>query len=95
MRHHIIVKWNSKEKAEPHFYQGIFELFQKALDIPGIHDVTFHTSVIDRPNRYDLMICIDMDREALERFDASEVHAQWKEQYGGYMEAKTIFDCDY
>ncbi len=79
MRHHIIVKWNSKEKAEPHVYQGIFKLFQE---------------VIDRPNRYDLMICIDMDREALDRFDASVVHARWKEEYGGFIEQKTIFDCD-
>lgn len=94
MKHYIIIKWKPEVKASEHFNQGIFDLFQGSLKIVGVHDVTFHRSVIDLPNRYDLMICMEMDREALARFDDSDIHARWKAGYGGYVEAKTIFDCD-
>ena len=34
-----------------------------------------------------------MERDALELFDRSAWHQQWKEQFGPFLEAKTIFDC--
>ena len=94
MKHHIIVKWNPEGKAVDGLYQKVFELFQESLEIDGVHGVSLHPSVIDRQNRYDLMICIEMDRDALARFDESSIHARWKVEYGGYLEAKAIFDCD-
>lgn len=107
MKHYIIVKWNKERlhlpaqtrngqegRALEDLYQGIAALFQQSLELEGVHEVSFHPSVIDMPNRYDLMICVEMDREALERFDASGIHARWKAEYGRYLEAKAIFDCD-
>ena len=38
------------------------------------------------------MIEIDMDREALEAYDSSVWHRQWKEQYGCLLANKAIFD---
>ena len=43
-------------------------------------------------NRYDLMIEIDMEPEALDAYDRSVWHHQWKEQYGSLLEKKAIFD---
>ena len=40
------------------------------------------------------MICVEMEREALGLFDASDIHREWKETYGGYLETKAIFDCE-
>ena len=69
-------------------------LFEEVLDIPGIHDVTVVPCCNDRPNRYDLMIIIDMDPSALALYDSSEPHKRWKEQYGELLEKKAIFDCE-
>jgi hypothetical protein len=32
--------------------------------------------------------------EGLKAFDNSWIHAKWKEEYGKYIQSKTIFDCD-
>ena len=32
--------------------------------------------------------------EGLERFDASDIHKDWKSKYGDLLESKAIFDCD-
>ena len=52
------------------------------------------TSCINRPNRYDLMIVLDMDPEALPAYDVSEPHIRWKTEYGSVVETKAIFDCE-
>ena len=70
----------------------IAELFGHTKEIPGIHDVTLYPNVVERENRYDLMIEIDMEREALEAYDNSVWHRQWKEQYGSLLASKAIFD---
>lgn len=92
MRHHIIVKW--KKEIEKPDTAAIGRLFEKALAIEGVHSVSLHPNVIDRANRFDLLILLCMEREALPLFDASEVHYVWKETYSNQMEAKTIFDCE-
>ena len=51
-------------------------------------------NVVDRPNRYDLMIRLTMDTPALTAYDASEAHHRWKELYGPLIAQKAIFDCD-
>lgn len=50
--------------------------------------------MIDRPNRYDLLILLCMEKGALEAYDGSEAHHRWKEVYGGMIEKKAIFDCE-
>jgi hypothetical protein len=93
MKHYIIVKfvegtdWRALEKP----VRGIFE---QTLSIPGIHGVELRLSNSERPNRFDLMIVMDMDKEALPAYDLSEPHLRWKSEYGGLVAKKAIFDCD-
>ena len=92
MLHHIIVKWNETVSDKAALIPEINALFQNTTIIPGIHKVELFPNVIDRPNRYDLMIVLTMDPEALPVYDACEWHKAWKEQYGGMIEKKAIFD---
>ena len=94
MKHDILIKYKpeitKERKAE--LIPEIAELFGHTKEIPGIHDVTLYPNVVERENRYDLMIEIDMEREALEAYDNSVWHRQWKEQYGSLLASKAIFD---
>ncbi len=72
----------------------IKELFERTLSIDGIHSVSVKPNVIDRPNRYDLMIIIEMEKSALEAYDSSEPHKLWKKEYGDMLSTKAIFDSD-
>ena len=93
MKHYIIVKFvegtDVKALVEP-----VREIFSKTLSIPGIHGLELKTSCSDRANRYDLMIMLDMDQDALPAYDVSEPHLAWKSQYGEKIAKKAIFDCD-
>ncbi len=91
MRHYIIAKWNEDVDKQA-VLAPVKEIFEKTLEIPGVHAVNVVPCCIDRPNRYDIMIEIDMDPEALPAYDASAPHKAWKEQYGSLLSAKTIFD---
>ena len=94
MLHHILVKWKERP-SDPSTLNGTIEaLFREALSIPGVHGVEVIPNVIDRPNRYDLLIRLTMDAAALPVYDASEPHHRWKEQYGELIAQKAIFDCD-
>ena len=93
MKHYIIVKF--KEGTDKGaLLEPITKLFEGALDIPGIHGVRVKPCCIDRPNRYDLMIVLDMEKEALAGWDGSAPHHAWKENYGDLFQAKTIFDSE-
>lgn len=91
MKHHILVKWKEGENPE---LEPVRRLFEETLKIPGIHSVSLHTNVVARPNRYDLLILMRMEREALEAYDQSEPHLRWKQSYGEKIEKKAIFDCE-
>ena len=94
MKHDILIKYkpeiSNERKAE--LIPEIGELFSHTTEIPGIHGVKLYPNVVDRENRYDLLIEIDMEREALEAYDSSVWHRQWKEQYGDLLANKAIFD---
>lgn len=93
MLHHIIVKWkDTVDKQETS--QNVRALYESAVEIPGIRDVIIKDNVIARPNRYDLMIALDMDDDALVTWDNSELHLKWKSEYGSLIESKCIFDCE-
>lgn len=94
MEHHIIVKYNDTVIDKEELLQRIRAHFADVTAIEGVSGVEFHTSVIDRPNRYDLMIVIEMEKESLPLFDASDVHNLWKENFSKYIVQKAIFDCD-
>ena len=40
------------------------------------------------------MIVIGMEKDALPYWDASAVHKEWKDRYGGLVASKAIFDCE-
>ncbi len=40
------------------------------------------------------MIQIDMDKSALEEYDKSQWHFLWKQEYGRFIDTKTIFDYE-
>ena len=93
MKHFIIVKWNDPAAMKAKIGE-IDAIFQKTLSIPGVHAATVHPSCSDRSNRYDLMIEIDMDADALPAYDACEPHHTWKDTFGGDIAHKVIFDYE-
>ena len=92
MKHCILVKWNSRVADKAALVPDIRRIFDGTRVIPGIRDVELLSNIIDRPNRYDLMIVITMDEAALPAYDASAPHKEWKATYGAFIESKAIFD---
>ena len=65
MKHYIIAKL--KEGVDKYaLVDPVTEIFKKTLAIPRIHGVKVKPCCIDRPNRYDLMIEIEMERRLTE-----------------------------
>lgn len=93
MLHHIIVKWNSTEDKKI-LASEVRELYRNAAEIQGIHGVEIKENIIPRDNRYDLMIVLNMDEEALTIWDNSELHKKWKADYSRLIEKKCIFDSE-
>ena len=93
MKHYIIVKFVEGTDVKA-LVGPVKAIYDETLSIPGVHSVDFKLSNSDRANRYDLMIVLDMDREALNAYDASEPHKRWKSEYGALVAKKAIFDCE-
>ena len=94
MKHCILAKWNETVTDKAALLAQVRALYAAADAIPGVRGVTVHPCCIDRPNRYDLMIVLDMDKEALPNWDASDIHHRWKDEYGELLEKKAIFDYE-
>lgn len=94
MLHHILVKWTDAISDKASLAKEVERLFQGVLTVDGMHSVTVHPNVINRPNRYDLLIRIDMDEQALPAYDDCSTHHRWKEEYGHLVAKKAIFDCE-
>ena len=92
MKHCILVKFikNFDWQRELSKIATIFD----SININGVHKTEYIVNCIDRENRYDLLIRIDMEKEALEKYDMSENHHIWKESYSKYIEKKAIFDYE-
>lgn len=93
MKHYIIVKFNESVNILD-IVEPIKDLFNNVLEIEGVSKFEVYVSNSDRPNRHDLMIEMVLTKPALEQFDSSEIHKQWKNEYGKYIISKTIFDCE-
>lgn len=96
MKHNIIVKFKPEitKKMQQEMYADIYEIFEHTLEIDGVNGIRLIPNVIDRDNRYHLVIEMDMEKEALPVYDNSMWHKLWKEQYGNMLELKTIIDLD-
>lgn len=93
MKHCILVKWNDPKEMKNR-YPDIKAIFNRCKEIEGISDVEYKENFIDRKNRYDFLIVITMEEEALPVYDVSDMHIQWKEEYGKEIEKKAIFDYE-
>ena len=94
MLHHILVKWTDAVPDKAALAAEVEALFQGVLAVDGVHGVTVHANVVNRPNRYDLLIRIDMDEAALPAYDDCDTHHRWKDEYGHLVVKKAIFDCE-
>lgn len=94
MLHHIIVKFNESVTDKQKIAQEALELFSELKGKNGIHDVIVKLNCIPRPNRYDMCIIVDMDKDALEFYDSSEQHKKWKSDFSCYIQSKAIFDSE-
>ena len=94
MIHYILVKWSKEVGDKAALLEKVRALYAKAKDIPGVRGVTLKPNVTPRDNRYDLMIAIDMEKDALPTWDESALHKTWKAEYGSLVEKKAIFDSE-
>ena len=94
IKHFIIVKWNSSMYDKKSILSDIQSIFSKLLVYKEVKSIQFFENVVDRSNRYDLMIVIEMDKEILPVYDESEQHKEWKQKFGKYVENKAIFDFE-
>ena len=94
MKHCIISKFSEDVGDKAALIEKIKALFAAEERPEGVRGYEFITNCIDRPNRYDLMIVIDMPHNALPAWDASALHKRWKSEFSGYLAAKAIFDYE-
>ena len=86
MKHYIIVKFNENVEKEK-LINPIKELFQKAMNIKEIVKVDIYESSMDLPNRYDLMIKMDLSKAALSKMKITNL-----EYENAYKEAKDLMN---
>lgn len=96
MKHCVLAKFADEvtKDEKQAMIPAIRGLFEHTTEIDGIHSVTLRENCIDRQNRYDIMIVIDMQPEALPAYDECTWHQQWKADYSKYLQAKAIFDYE-
>lgn len=91
MKHLVMYKWKRGMEAPAGEVEA---LYRETLTVPGIHSVSVRTNCVKRETRFDGLIILDMDREALEAYDGCEAHLRWKREYGDRLQAKAIIDLD-
>ena len=95
MKHCIIAKYTAEAYARREaLLPRTREIFSAAGDIPGVRGAEVFPNCVARDNRYDVMIVLEMDRDALEEYDRSAMHHRWKDEFGPLLEKKTIFDYE-
>lgn len=92
MKHYILAKYKSGVENKAALLQRIGEIFSVADTIEGVRGAAVLPCCVDRENRYDVMIVLDMERDALPRYDESAMHHLWKEEFTPLLEKKAIFD---
>jgi hypothetical protein len=95
MQHHVIVKYNDSVQDKDALSKEIGGLFKGMVGtVPGVHTVSPHVNCIDMSNRYDLMIIVDMEKDALDAYSNSPIHDNWINNYPQYLESKVIMDYE-
>lgn len=95
MKHHVLAKFTPDVSAadKERLIPEIQALFENIVSIDGVHSVELFRNCVDRANRFDIMIVITMEPEALPLYDECEWHKRWKTEYADIVEKKAIFDC--
>lgn len=95
MKHCILAKYRPEVYPRREaLLPRIREIFAPLTDLPGIHRVTAYPNCVARDNRYDVLIVLDMERDALPLYDGSAPHHLWKEEFGPLLAQKAIFDFE-
>lgn len=95
MQHHVIVKFNDTVKDKVSLADEIGNLFKEMVGtVKGVHKVSPHKNCINMSNRYDLMIIVDMDKEALDEYSNSSIHDKWLREYPQFLASKVIMDYE-
>ena len=95
MQHHVIVKFNESVKDKIKLADEIGNLFKGMVGtVEGVHRVSSHKNCIDMDNRYDLMIIVDMEKNALEAYSNSPIHERWINDYPQFLLSKVIMDYE-
>ena len=92
MKHCIIAKFGDMVADKKETLAQVKALFAAAAPVEGVTGIVIHENCVARDNRCDLMIVVEMARDAMGAWDASEIHHQWKAQFGGMLASKAIFD---
>lgn len=75
MKHCILAKYTAdaySRRAE--LLPRVREIFSAAADIPGVTGAKVFPNCVDRSNRYDVLIVLEMARDALAAYDLSLIH---------------------
>ena len=94
MLHRIIVKYTALGTDRDAFAEEVLGIFKPLENMDGIHRVGIVKGLPLAENRWDLMIEIEMDRDALPAYNESAPHKKWKTEYACFVEKKAIFDCE-
>lgn len=94
MLHRIIVKYTPLVTDRDAFAEEVLGVFKPLEQMEGIRKVGVVKGLPLAENRWDLMIEIDMEKDALPAYNGSAPHKLWKEKYASFVEKKAIFDCD-
>lgn len=94
MKHCILAKYNQRVQDKTAALARIRGIFSVCGEIAGVRGAEVFSCCVDRANRYDVMIVLDMDKDALKGYDESAMHHRWKDEFGELLESKAIFDYE-
>lgn len=94
MLHRIIVKYTPLVTDRDAFAEEVLGVFKPLEQMDGIRKVGVVKGLPLAENRWDLMIEIDMEKDALPAYNGSAPHKKWKTEYACFVEKKAIFDCE-
>ena len=91
MEHYLIVKFR-KDTDVKKVYEELRTLFEKASKIEGVKKADVFLSSGKLRNNYDMMIRIQMKKNALKAFESSDLYREWEEKYSESISKTTVFD---
>lgn len=92
MKHFIIIKFKENTDKDV-LIEETEKLFKETEVIDGIKKVEVFTNSIKKPNRFDMMIKITLNKGSLKELEQSRILKEWEDKYNKYIDKKTIFDC--